>query len=590
MKFPSLSVFFPHLRKISELEGKNKLAEILLTYRKILIYLFFFSGLLSFLSIVPALYMFQIYDSVLTTRNVTTLLMLTLIVVFMYAFFWFLDWTRSQILIKLSNELDLKLRDKVFLSVLRRIVMSGSTSASQAFNDLTNLRQFLTGAGLTAFLDLPWMPVYIVVIFLIHPVLGIYSIVVGIIQLFLAILNEYLTKKELFESNKHYHHATSFLQANLRNAEVIEAMGMHSAVRNYWLKKYLPTIELQHRASRKAGVLQSIIKTSRIAFQSGMLGLGAYFAINNVITAGEMIMASILMGRALSPIDTAVANWRNFVSARESYRKLSELLFFFEENKPSVKLPPPKGYVSFENVMVSPPQNPNFLILKNISFSAQPGELICIIGPTAAGKSTLAKTITGVWKAVAGRVRIDGADINHYDKEHLGQYIGYLPQDIELFDGTIAENIARFGEIDSEKVIRAAQIAGVHEIILNLPQGYDTPIGEAGAYLSGGQRQRIALARALYGDPSIIVLDEPNSNLDEQGEIALMKALKIMKRLNKTIFVISHKPNILNLADKVMVIVNGSIFAFGPKEEVLKLLREKSPAKTLPETKREGMN
>jgi len=590
MRIPALSLFFPSLRKITSAEGKNKLTEVLLTYRKILIYLFFFSGLMSLLSIVPALYMFQIYDSVLTTRNVTTLLMLTLIVVFMYAFFWFLDWTRSQILIKLSNELDLKLRDKVFLSVLRRIVMSGSTSASQAFNDLTNLRQFLTGAGLTAFLDLPWMPVYIVVIFLIHPVLGIYSIVVGVIQLFLAILNEYLTKKELFESNKHYHSATSFLQANLRNAEVIEAMGMHSAVRNYWLKKYLPTIELQHRASRKAGVLQSIIKTSRIAFQSGMLGLGAYFAIHNVITAGEMIMASILMGRALSPIDTAVANWRNFVSARESYRKLSELLFFFEENKPSVKLPPPKGYVSFENVMVSPPQNPNLMILKNISFSAQPGELICIIGPTAAGKSTLAKTITGVWKAVAGKVRIDGADINHYDKEHLGQYIGYLPQDIELFEGTIAENIARFGEIDSEKVIRAAQIAGVHEIILNLPQGYDTPIGEAGAYLSGGQRQRIALARAFYGDPSIIVLDEPNSNLDEPGEAALMKALRIMKDLDKTIFVISHKLNLLGLADKIMVMVNGTIYAYGPRDEVLKLLQEKNPTRTLPGMRKETMN
>lgn len=550
---------------------KNKLYEFLLSYRKIILCLFIFSGIMSFLSIIPSLYMFQIYDSVLASRNFDTLLMLTLIVVFMYALFGFLEWSRSQILITFSDDIDFKLKDKVFQAVLNRIILSGSTSPSQAFGDLTNLRQFLSGTGFFAFLDLPWMPIYIVVIFIIHPLLGVFSITSGIVLFGIALLNEASTKKPLKESNKHYQKATSFLQANLRNAEVIEAMGMHGNIRSHWLEKYDPVLTLQRQASKKASVLQSLTKASRIAFQSLMLGLGAYLAIQNLITPGEMIMASILMGKALGPVDMAVSTWKYFVSARESYDRLSELLSTYEENRPSVSLPVPKGNLSVENIIVTAP-NSNVPILKGIDFGVSAGELVAIIGPTAAGKSTLAKTIVGIWRPVSGTVRLDGAELSQYDREELGKHMGYLPQDIELFDGTIAENIARFGEIDSKKIITAAQIAGVHDTITKLPQGYDMPIGEAGSYLSGGQRQRIALARAIYGEPPLILLDEPNSNLDEQGEAALMSALTVMRQLKKTIFVISHRTNILSIVDKILVMANGAIFMFGPKEEVLRRL------------------
>jgi PrtD family type I secretion system ABC transporter len=555
---------------------KNKLYEFLLSYRRIIFYLFIFSGIMSFLSIVPALYMFQIYDSVLSSRNVNTLLMLTLIVVFMYILLGFLEWSRSQILITLSNDIDQKLKDRVFHAVLSRIVLSGSTSPSQSFGDLTTLRQFLSGSGLFAFMDLPCTPIYIIVIFIIHPLLGIFSIVSGLILFGLALLNEGSTRKLLRESNKHYQSATSFLQANLRNAEVIEAMGMHSNIKAHWLQKYNPVLMLQRQASKRSSVLQSLTKASRIAFQSLILGLGAYLAIQNLITPGEMIMGSILMGKALGPVDIVVSTWKQFVGARESYDRLSELLSGYEENRPSVSLPAPQGDLSVENIIVTPP-NSNTQILKGISFSVSAGDLVAIIGPTAAGKSTLAKSIVGIWRPISGTVRLNGAELSQYDREELGKHMGYLPQDIELFDGTIAENIARFGEIDSEKVIRAAQIAGVHDFILRLPQGYDMPIGEAGSYLSGGQRQRIALARALYGEPPLILLDEPNSNLDEQGEVALMSALSTMRQQKKTLFVVSHRTNILSIVDKILVMANGTVFAFGPKEEVLSRLSAQKP-------------
>ena len=555
---------------------KNTLYEFLLSYKKVIANLFIFSGIMSFLSIVPSLYMFQIYDSVLASRNVNTLLMLTLIVVFMYVLFGFLEWSRSQILITLSNDIDRKLKDKVFHAVLNRIILLGSSSPSQAFGDLTTLRQFLSGTGLFAFLDLPWTPIYMIVIFIIHPLLGVFSIISALILLGLALLNEGSTRKPLRESNKYYQSANSFLQANLRNTEVIEAMGMHGNIKSHWLEKYNPVLKLQEQASKRSSVLQSCIRASRIAFQSLMLGTGAYLAIDNIITPGEMIMGSILMGKALSPVDVAVSTWKNFVSARESYNRLSEVLSSYEENLPSVSLPPPKGSLSVENIMVRAP-NSNTAILKGINFSAAPGELIAIIGPTAAGKSTLAKTTVGIWRPFAGTVRLDGAELSQYDKEELGKYLGYLPQDIELFDGTIAENIARFGKIDSEKVIRAAQIAGIHDFILRLPEGYDMPIGEAGNYLSGGQRQRIALARALYGDPPLILLDEPNSNLDEQGEAALLSALSIMKKLQKTVIVVSHRTNILRIMDKILLMANGAVVAFGPKEEVLRKISAQKP-------------
>lgn len=561
------------LRRILKRPEKNELLETLFSYRRIFYWLLFFSALINFILIVPALYMFQIYDSVLTSRSVETLLAITFIAIFFYLVMGFLEWSRSQILIRLSNDFDNKLSDRTFQASFMAIINSGSTAPSQYFNDLTTLKQFLTGAGFFAFFDAPWAFVYLGVIYIIHPMLGIFSLVAQIFIFFTAILSEYLTKKSVQEANRCYQQANVFLQTSLRNAEVIEAMGMHENIKREWRKRYNEVMVLQSEASETAGKIHSINRVLRISAQSLILGLGAYYVINLEITPGMMIMASILMGRAMSPVDVAVGTWRQFISARQAYRRLEELFLSYPLPERRLPLPIPTGKLKVENVSVVPP-GATKEVLRGINFEASPGEIIAIIGPTASGKSSLAKTIVGVWKPATGSVKLDGADLKLYNKEHLGRYIGYLPQDIEIFSGSVAENIARFGDIHMELVVKAAMIAGIHEMILNLPNGYETEVGEGGSYLSGGQRQRLALARAVYGDPVLIVLDEPNSNLDEEGEMALIRALAILKKMNKTIFVISHKMNILSIADKIMVIDRGSIQLFGPREEVLEYLRK----------------
>jgi len=559
------------LNRLLKRPERSELLEVLLSYRKIFYWLFFVSAIFNFIYIIPALYMFQIYDSVLTSRSVETLLGFTFIAVFFYMIMGVLEWSRSQILVRLSNDFDKKLSNRVFNSVFLATLNSGTTAPAQHFTDLTTLRQFITGTGAIAFLDAPWAAVYLIVIFIIHPVLGLFALGAQLVILSTAIVSEYVTKKPIQEANKAFQQANSFLNSNLRNAEVIEAMGMHDNIKRKWRMKYNLMLSYQHEASARAGKIQSVNRFLRISAQSLILGIGAYYAVHNVITPGMMIMASILMGRAMSPIDLAVATWRAFVSARQSYRKLEELLMNYPETGRRLPLPVPTGRLKVENVFVVPP-GANKEVLRSVSFEANPGEIIAIIGPTASGKSTLAKTIVGVWRPAVGAVRLDGADLGLYNKDQLGRYIGYLPQDIELFSGTVAENIARFGEINMELVVKAAMIAGVHEMILNFPQGYETEIGEGGSYLSGGQRQRIALARAVYGDPVLIVLDEPNSNLDDEGERALMRALAILKKMNKTVFVISHKMSVLSVVDKIMVLDKGMIKLFGPREEVLQRL------------------
>lgn len=557
------------------LKDPGELRRILGSYRRLLVFLFFFSFFLSVLSIVPALYMFQIYDTVLTGRSTVTLLMLTLIAVFMYVYIGCFDWVRSQILVRLSNDFDNKLRGRLFDAVVDSVLTSRSTGASQAFGDLTNLRQFLTGTGLFAVLDTPWIPLYLAIIYLIHPMIAVYALVCMAVILLVAVFSEKLTRGPLEESNRHYQKALGFAQANLRNAEVIEAMGMRDAVRAHWFDSYGKMLALQTEASRRAGTLQAVSKAVRIMSQSLVLGVGAYYVLQNHITPGKMIMGSILMGRMMSPVDIAVGAWKQFVSVRQSYRRLNDLLADHPPQPLRMPLPPPKGAVTVEGLVAVPP-NTQVQVLRGITFAVAPGEVVGIIGPTAAGKSTLAKHLVGVMRPAAGGVRLDGARLEHYNRASLGQYIGYLPQDIELFGGTVAQNIARYGELDGEKIVAAAQKAGVHEMILQMPHGYETPIGEGGAFLSGGQRQRVALARALYGDPVLVVLDEPNSNLDESGEAALMKAVVDMKARGATVFVITHKTNILSLVDKILVLANGMVQMFGSREEVFAMLRERA--------------
>lgn len=553
----------------------GELQLLLRSYKGIVLWLAFFSFFVNVIAIVPSLYMFQIYDTVLTGRSVVTLVAMTAIALLMYVFLGTMDWVRSQILVRLSNDFDNRLRGRLFDAVLDSALQSQSTTSAQAIGDLTNLRQFLTGTGLFAFLDAPWVPIYLFVIFLIEPALSLFAGVSMVVILSVAMFSEMMTRKPLQESNVCYQRANAFLQSNLRNAEVIEAMGMREAVRAHWFEHYGKMLAYQTGASRRAGTLQSLSKAVRIAAQSLILGLGAYYVLEDRITPGAMIMGSILMGRMMSPVDLAVGAWKQFVGVRQSYRRLEELFADHPPHPLLLPLPAPKGAVAVEALTAIPP-NTQIQVLKGITFSVNPGEVVGIIGPTAAGKSTLAKHLVGVMRPAAGAVRLDGARLDHYNKSALGRYIGYLPQDIELFGGTIAQNIARYGELDGDRIVAAAQKAGVHDMILQMPLGYQTPIGEGGSFLSGGQRQRVALARALYGDPVLVVLDEPNSNLDEQGERALMHAVSELKNRGSTVFVITHKTNILSLTDKILVLANGVMQMFGARDEVFGKLREKA--------------
>jgi PrtD family type I secretion system ABC transporter len=552
---------------------KKELMAVLLSFKSTFVYIGLFSFVVNILLLVPAIYMLQIYDRVLASQNQDTLLMLTVIMVMMYVIVGFLEWIRSQLLIRLGNRMDQRLSGKVFRAAFEKSLHFGSANATQYFYDLTNVRQFLTGSGLFAFFDSPWTPIFIAVIFYMHPLLGVFSIVSAVFLLCMAILTELVSKKPLSEANKLHNIANTFAGANLRNAEAIEAMGMLSHVRDHWYQKHERFLKLQAVASERASVITSVSKFARLTSQSLILGVGAYLAIKNIITPGMMIAASILMGRALSPVEMAIGIWKQFVSTRGSYKRLEEILGAFSEREKGMSLPPPTGKMVVSNLIAVPPGSTR-QILKGVSFGVAPGEAVSIIGPSAAGKTTLARMIVGIWQPLAGVVRLDGVDVSTWDKEELGQFIGYLPQDIELLDGTLAENIARFGEIDPEKVVSAAKATGIHEMVLQFPGGYDTPIGDGGMVLSGGQKQRIALARAIYDDPVLIVLDEPNSNLDDAGELALVQTLLKLKEAKKTVFVITHRTSILSVVDKILLLVNGVIQAYGPRDEVLVLLKK----------------
>jgi len=551
---------------------KKELLAVLLSFKRTFITVGLFSFVVNLLLLVPAIYMLQIYDRVLTSRNQDTLIMLTIIMVVMYILVGFIEWTRSQILIRVGNRMDQRVSGKIFRAAFERSLRFGSANSAQYFYDLTNVRQFLTGHGLFAFFDSPWTPIFIVVIFYMHPLLGIFSVVSAVILLFMAFLTELVSRKPLSEANKRHNMASTFAGANLRNAEAIGAMGMVNRVQNRWYEKHEMFLKLQTMASERASVIASITKFARLTAQSLILGLGAYLAIRNIIKPGMMIAASILMGRALHPVEQAIGMWKQLLSTRTSYTRLEELLVAFSEREKGMSLPPPMGKMAVSNLIAVPPGSTR-QILKGVTFEAAPGDVVAVIGPSAAGKTTLARMIVGIWQPFAGGVRLDGVEISTWDKEELGPYIGYLPQDIELLEGTIAENIARFGEIDSGKVVSAAKATGIHEMVLQFPGGYDTPIGEGGMFLSGGQKQRIALARAIYDDPVLIVLDEPNSNLDEAGEAALLQSLLKLKEAKKTVFVITHRTSILSNVDKILLLVNGVMQAYGPRADVMTLLQ-----------------
>jgi ATP-binding cassette subfamily C protein EexD len=535
-----------------------------------------FSMFINLLMLVPAFYMLQVYDRVVTSGSVPTLVMLTLVMLLLMITMGGLEWVRSRIMVRVSTKIDTLLGHRLYDASFKQALQTGGMQANaQPLSDLTGLRQFLTGNGLFAFFDAPWVPIYIAIMFVFHPWFGVVAIISVIILATLAVINEKVTGKMLAEANKENMGAIQFTNKNLRNAEVVESMGMLPRIRDRWQEKNRKVLALQGIASDRAGILTSISKTTRLIVQSLVLGLGAYLTIQQEISPGLMIAGSILLGRALAPIDQMIGVWKQFVSARSQYQRLNEILTHVGEEPERMSLPAPKGVVSAENVMVAPPGS-RTPVVKGVSFVVEAGEMVGIVGPSAAGKSTLARAILGIWPTLGGKMRLDGADIFNWKREELGPHIGYLPQDIELFEGSISENIARFGEVDAQEVVRAAQMAGVHEMILRLPEGYDTVIGATGGALSGGQRQRIGLARAIYGHPKLIVLDEPNSNLDDQGEAALAVALRNLKETGATVFIITHRSSVLSQVQKLMVMKEGVLAMFGPRDQVLAELSKAS--------------
>ncbi|MFL6966358.1 type I secretion system permease/ATPase [Pseudomonas alvandae] len=548
---------------------ESSLKKALKACRESFISVGFFSFFINALMLVPTFYMLQVYGRVITSGSLTTLAMLTLIMTALVITLGSLEWIRSRIMVRVSTRLDVLLSRQVYRASFKRALDSGGMDASaQSLNDLTGLRQFLSGNGLFAFFDAPWLPIYIAVMFLFHPWFGWVATGSALLLLALAVLNERLTGPALAQANKEHIGATLHTTKNLRNAEVIESMGMLETLMDRWGRRQRNVLLLQSLASDRGAIISTLSRTFRLLVQSLVLGLGAYLAVDHQVGAGLVFAGSILLGRALAPIDLIIGSWKGFIAARSQYGRLNDVLDKLQAQPERMSLPAPQGHVQVENLVVAAPGS-RTPIIKNISFSAPAGCTVGIIGPSAAGKSTLARALIGVWPPQHGVVRLDGADISAWDKQELGPYIGYLPQDIELFEGTVGENIARFAEVDSAKVILAAMTAGVHEMILLLPDGYDTVIGSEGIMLSAGQRQRIGLARALYGNPRLIILDEPNSNLDDVGDRALAGAVQQLKQTGATLFVITHRTNIVSQLDRLMVLNAGVISIYGPREHVL---------------------
>ena len=529
----------------------------------------FFSFFVNALMLVPTFFMIQVSGRVVPSGSTSTLLMLTLIMTVLVVTMGALEWVRSRIMVRISNRLDVMLSRDVYRASFKRALNSGGGDATaQSLNDLTSLRQFFTGSGLFAFFDAPWFPIYTIVMFLFHPWFGWMTLVCGVVLTALAVVNHRVTGKALATANKENVASNIVTTKTLRNAEVIESMGMLDTLMNRWAKRQRNIMMLQSEASDKGGVVSSTSKTFRTWSQSIMLAIGAYLVATHEINPGLLMAGSLLLGRALAPIDQMIGSWKGFVGAKVQYDRLSKVMDDLSKEPERMPLPAPEGHIQVENLIVAPP-GAKAPVLRSISFVVPAGSIVGIVGPSAAGKSTLVRALMGIWPPQHGVVRLDGADIASWDKQALGPYVGYLPQDIELFEGSISENIARFDKVDPEKVVQAAQMAGVHEMILMLPDGYDTVIGSDGVNLSGGQRQRIGLARAIYGNPRLIVLDEPNSNLDDVGERALGVALQKLKETGATVFIVSHRPNILTRLDRILVMSGGTISLYGERDRVI---------------------
>jgi PrtD family type I secretion system ABC transporter len=568
---------------MGELAGgtRSLFQETMARCRQALLHVGLFSLAINLLMLVPSLYMLQLFDRVLQTQSYDTLVYLTLIAVAALAVLGLLDMIRARMMVRVSTWIDRRLAGSTFE---RAIVagLRGSPYQARALQDLLELRSALGSATLVSVFDAPWVPLYIAVIWFLHPMMALVAAVGAVVLFGLALLNERLTRPSLVSAGESASRNLRLAQATTRNAEAVEAMGMSRSVVARWLKDNSETLRMQEKAADRGGVILAITKFWRLALQMLIMAVGAWLVLQQELTGGAMMAGSILMGRALAPVESAIGNWKILVNARSAWRRLKEFLAQPEPHPARMSLPPPAGRLAASNVWYAYPQTER-PILRGVSFELQPGEVLAIVGPSAAGKSTLARILIGLYEPSRGTVRIDGARLQTWDNAELGRWLGYLPQDVELFGGSVRENIARLMDSTPEAVIEAARLADVHDMILNLPQGYDSDIGEAGRILSAGQRQRIGLARALYGRPRLLVLDEPNSNLDQDGEAALNRAIAEAKAQGTTIVLIAHRPSMLAHVDRILVLRNGAVEALGKRDEIMKQIARPAAVPRVPQ-------
>lgn len=558
---------------------RSELRDALLAQKPVFRNAIFFSFFTNLLVMAPTIYMLQVYDRVVNSRSAMTLALLTLLAVGLYVVMEVLEWVRQEILQSAGRNFDARMSARIFDSVFEANLRRIPGTSVQALNDLRTLREFLSSPALLALMDVPLSMLYVLAIFMINTTMGYMSIVGALLQVGLAYLTERSTQPPLTAANRASIDAQNYASGSLRNAQVIEAMGMLGNIHSRWMKKQKLFLFSQASASDAAGAYSSLAKFVQLAQSSLLLGAGCWLIINRMFPGGGglMVVASILGGRVLAPVSQVIGMWKYVVNARDAYFRLDNLLAALPAREPGMSLPPPKGLLSVEAVTAAAP-NSNVPIIRGASFVVPAGKAVAVVGPSASGKTTLARLIVGVWPAAGGKVRLDGVDIFPWNKSELGPYVGYLPQDVELFDGTLAENIARFGHVDMAGVEAAARAVGVHETIMALPQGYESAIGEDGCFLSGGQRQRVGLARAIYGNPRLLVLDEPNSSLDEAGEQALVQTLLALKAQGTTILVITHRTSVLEAVDLMLLMVDGQVKAYGLRDEVLAALQGKMPA------------
>jgi ATP-binding cassette subfamily C protein EexD len=551
-------------------EYKDEIKEVLKHFKKTFVHIGIFSFFVNLLVLAAPMYMLAVYDVVMPSKSLDTLLFVTLVAIIFFVGMGLLDYVRNKILIVVSHKMDSLINEKIYNAAFELALKYPGKNTSQPMNDLNKIKAFLSGNAILSFFDIPWFPLYIGIMFLFDPIYGLYGIGATIIIVALTYINSLVTKKHLEHSIKAKMKSDAFFTNQLRNAEVVDAMGMRKSLFKQWMKHYYDFLKANTEAGSKAALYTNLSKTFRMLSSSLMYGVGAMLAIIGSISPGMIIAGAVLLGRALAPISQLTATWKIFVEAKVAYKRLNDLLNEFPEQKQKLSLPEPQGRIDLKGIVTIPPmsQEP---VIRNLNMSIMPGECVGLIGPSGSGKTSLAKTILGLWPVAAGKVIIDKAEISQYNKDELGHHIGYLPQDIELFEGSIADNISRFQEADPEEIIEAAKMAEVHDLILKLPNGYETKIGAGGANLSGGQKQRIALARALFKKPKMIILDEPNSNLDDIGETALLKALIKLKG-QSTIIIISHKTNILKIVDKLAVLKEGILSMYGPRNAVLESL------------------